>query len=44
MIRLGGGSPITSKWWFWTGIGAAVVGGVLATYGGVAERSPDKGP
>jgi hypothetical protein len=43
MLRLGQGSPITSKWWFWTGIGVAVAGGVLATYAGLTERSPDKG-
>ena len=30
--------PITSKWWFWTAIGAAVVGGLVALY--LAERTP----
>jgi hypothetical protein len=30
--------PITSKWWFWTAIGAAVVGGVVAIY--LVERTP----
>lgn len=29
---------ITSKWWFWTAIGAAVVGGVVAIY--LVERAP----
>jgi hypothetical protein len=43
MIRLGQGSSITSKWWFWTGIGVAVAGGVIATYAALTERSPDKG-
>ena len=30
--------PITSKWWFWTAIGAAVAGGLVALY--LAERTP----
>ena len=30
--------PITSKWWFWTAIGAAVVGGVVAIY--LVSRTP----
>lgn len=30
--------PITSKWWFWTAIGAAVVGGVVAIY--LVDRTP----
>ena len=29
---------ITSKWWFWTAIGAAVAGGLVALY--LAERTP----
>jgi hypothetical protein len=30
--------PITSKWWFWTAIGAAVAGGLVALY--LVERTP----
>jgi len=30
--------PITSKWWFWTAIGAAVAGGLVAIY--LVERTP----
>jgi hypothetical protein len=30
--------PITSKWWFWAAIGAAVVGASVAIY--LVERTP----
>ncbi|MGH7439668.1 MAG: PEGA domain-containing protein [Polyangiaceae bacterium] len=43
MIRLGQGSPIISKWWFWTGLGVAVAGGVIASYAALTERGPDNG-
>jgi hypothetical protein len=36
-------TPITSKWWFWSGIGAVVVAGVAVTYAALTERSPDRG-
>lgn len=35
--------PITSKWWFWTGIGVALAGGAVLTYALVTERAPDSG-
>lgn len=35
--------PITARWWFWTGIGVVVVGGVAITAAVLSERSPDKG-
>ena len=35
---------ITGKWWFWTGIGAAVVLGSIATYVVLTtEKDPDAG-
>jgi hypothetical protein len=36
-------SPITAKWWFWTGIGAVVAGGVVTVVVLTTERSPDRG-
>jgi hypothetical protein len=42
-VRLGQGTPITQKWWFWTAIGVAVATGVVVTYAALTERSPDKG-
>jgi hypothetical protein len=33
--------PITSRWWFWTGVGAVVVGGVVT--GIVLASQPDPG-
>jgi hypothetical protein len=35
---------ITSKWWFWTAIGAAVVGGVVAIYFVARTPSPPSCP
>lgn len=35
--------PITSRWWFWTGIGVALVVGAAATAAGMTERGPDRG-
>lgn len=35
--------PITSRWWFWTSIGAVVAGGVVVTVALLTERSPDQG-
>jgi hypothetical protein len=35
--------PITKKWWFWTGVGAVVVGGVALTAALLTERSADSG-
>jgi tetratricopeptide (TPR) repeat protein len=34
---------ITSKWWFWTGIGVVVAGGVVTAIALTTERGPDKG-
>jgi hypothetical protein len=34
--------PLSSRWWFWTSVGAVVVGGVLITY--VATRPGDHAP
>jgi hypothetical protein len=42
-VRLGQGTPITEKWWFWTGIGAAVVTGIIVTYAELTERGPGTG-
>ena len=35
--------PITQKWWFWTGIGAVVVGGTVLTYALLTSRDPPSG-
>jgi hypothetical protein len=36
--------PITSRWWFWTGIGVILVGGGITTYVALTtERSADRG-
>src|SRR5262249_36685154 len=35
--------PITSRWWFWTGIAVVVAGGVATTIALTTERSPDRG-
>jgi hypothetical protein len=34
---------ITSKWWFWTGLGVVVVGGVITVVALTTERKPDQG-
>lgn len=35
-------TPIYKKWWFWTGIGAAVIGGTAAVYAtSTSSRAPD---
>jgi hypothetical protein len=34
---------VLSRWWFWTLVSAAVVGGVVITYAALTERSPDVG-
>ncbi len=31
--------PVTSKWWFWTGIGAVVVGGSVGVYAATRDGS-----
>jgi len=36
-------APITAKWWFWTGIGAAVVAGVVTTYALTREEDAGRG-
>jgi len=35
--------PLTSKWWFWTIVGAAVAGGVVTVVALTTERKPDSG-
>ena len=35
--------PITSKWWFWTGVGVAVLGGVAVTYALLTEKKAGTG-
>jgi hypothetical protein len=35
--------PFWSQWWFWSGLGALVVGGAISTYALSTERSPDDG-
>jgi hypothetical protein len=42
-VTLSSGGPITSKWWFWTGVGVVVAGGVAVTWALLTERSPDQG-
>jgi hypothetical protein len=38
------GTPVTARWWFWTGVAVVVVGGVVATSLALTlERSPDVG-
>jgi hypothetical protein len=34
---------VTSRWWFWTGVGAVVVTGAIITIALLTERSPDTG-
>lgn len=34
---------ITSRWWFWTGVGAVVLGGTALTIALLTERDPDSG-
>lgn len=35
--------PLTRKWWFWTGVGVIVVGGVVTTAALLTERSGSHG-
>jgi hypothetical protein len=42
-LELSATAPITSRWWFWTGIGVAVVGGASLIYALSTERSATKG-
>ena len=35
--------PLTARWWFWTGVGVIVVGGVVTTYALLTEKSAQKG-
>lgn len=34
---------ITSRWWFWTGVGAVVLGGTALTIALLTERDPESG-
>ncbi len=36
-------TPITKKWWFWTGVGVVVAGVVATVIVLTTERSPDSG-
>jgi hypothetical protein len=36
-------APITTKWWFWTGVTAVVLGAVATTIVLTTERDPDTG-
>jgi hypothetical protein len=36
-------SPITKKWWFWTGIGVLAVGATITVIALTTERSPSSG-
>lgn len=42
-INLSQPPPIYAKWWFWAGVGAVVVGGVVTVYALTTERGPDSG-
>ncbi len=42
-VTLEQGVPITARWWFWTGIGVVVLGGVVLTYAALTERAADTG-
>ncbi len=42
-LRLSTPPPVTARWWFWTGIGAAVVGGTVLTYALLSEKSAGTG-
>lgn len=35
--------PIVAKWWFWTGVGAVIAGGVVLTIALVSERGASSG-
>jgi hypothetical protein len=34
---------LTSRWWFWTGVGVVVVGGAVLTAALLTERDADEG-
>ncbi|HEY4157500.1 MAG TPA: PEGA domain-containing protein, partial [Polyangiaceae bacterium] len=36
-------TPFTSKWWFWTGVGVVVVGGIALSAALLTEKSADHG-
>jgi len=42
-IKLGTTTPITQKWWFWTGIGTILATGAVVTYAAFTERPPGRG-
>jgi hypothetical protein len=42
-VRLGQGTPITQKWWFWTGLGTLIASGAIITFAATTERGADKG-
>lgn len=35
--------PVTTRWWFWTGIGAAIIAGAVVTAAALTERSVEPG-
>jgi hypothetical protein len=42
-VSLSPPKPITQKWWFWTSIGAVVVGGTVLTYALLSTRDAPSG-
>jgi PEGA domain/Tetratricopeptide repeat len=42
-LSLEGETPITKKWWFWTGIGVVAIGATITVIALTTERSPDSG-
>jgi hypothetical protein len=36
-------APVFAKWWFWTGVGVVVAGGVVTAAALLTEKSPSKG-
>jgi hypothetical protein len=42
-VSLEAQKTILQRWWFWTGVGVVVVGGVVLTYALLTERAADRG-
>ncbi len=36
-------TPIVARWWFWTGVGVVILGGVALAIAATTEKSPDRG-